>query len=84
MMGFKLQGLSAVTLQNPEIDDILKEIALEGIRTGWTIESPYYKLAMIILAEGNRVHNFNVEQELTTRLKNTIIPQDIVNKYSDL
>ena len=84
LFGLKLQGLSVVTSNNPDIDDVLKEIALDGIQNGWGIQNPYSKLAMILLFEGSKVHNFNMAQDFNSRLKNVVVPDEIVEKYKDI
>jgi hypothetical protein len=83
-MRLKLQGFSVVTSNNSIIDNILKEIALDGIESGWRIQNPYSKLAIVLLFEGSKVHQFNISQEINMKLKNVIVSDEIVEKYKDL
>jgi hypothetical protein len=84
IIGFNIQGLSVVASNDPEIDDILKEIALDGIEKGWTIQNPYTKLAAVLLFQAARLHNFNTQQEIMCKLRTTIVPEEVVNKFKDL
>lgn len=82
--GFKVNGLSNLIHNHEEVDDVLKEIALINIEKGWYIENPYQRLGLIILSEGSRLHQFNIQQETMGLLRSKFVSQKIIDKYKNL
>jgi hypothetical protein len=83
-LGFKINGLSNMISNREDIDDLLKEIALQNIENGWYLESPYSRLGIVIFSEGTRLHNFNLIQENLSLLRNKFVSQEIIDKYNFL
>jgi hypothetical protein len=69
---------------SPEIDDILKEIALQNVEEGWKLTNPYARLGVQLTVKMLELHNFNTKQELMLHLRQTMVGPEIIEMFKEL